>query len=245
MNQEIEYAQMLEVPVSTVSVVKKKNLFKRKNVKEDDELKEQVVDSVNERMGDYVYAEDLTVPPQEGKKAFAATLADRSGKILVAEIMAACLLAVGIFLTNVFMPGSAINTFIQSLSSQSVSEAAYSDFELASVVSDLADTEVAVSAEGVITFTGECSVYPVCDGTVSAVTQDSTGYYTVSVSHTSAFTSVITGLTTVYNAQGDSVKGNIPVGYTDGSGEVSVSMYNGGELLNCYTLSGTVPVWNP
>lgn len=30
MNQELEYAQMLEVPVSTVSVVKKKSIFKKK-----------------------------------------------------------------------------------------------------------------------------------------------------------------------------------------------------------------------
>ena len=56
MDQELEYAQMLEVPVSTVNVVKKKPIFKKKEQKDDDVLKEQVVDSVNERMGDYVYA---------------------------------------------------------------------------------------------------------------------------------------------------------------------------------------------
>ncbi|MCD7728471.1 MAG: M23 family metallopeptidase [Clostridia bacterium] len=241
---ELEYAQMLEVPVSTVSVVKKKNLFKRKQ-KEDEELKEQVVDSVNERMGDYVFAEDLSVPPDTDKKAFAATLGDRSGRILVAEIVAACLLAVGIFLTNVFMANSAINTFIKSLSAtNTTTEAAYTDFELVSVVSDLSDAEIAVSSDGVITFTSACCVYPVCDGEIASVTQQSTGSYVVSVEHTSAFVSVITGLTTVYYSEGDTVKGNIPVGYTDGSGEVSVSMYNDGVLLNCYTLSGTVPVWN-
>ncbi|MCD8372093.1 MAG: M23 family metallopeptidase [Clostridia bacterium] len=245
MNDELEYAQMLEVPVSTVSVVKKKNLFKRKNARDDEELKEQVVDSVNERLGDYVFAEDLSVPPkEEGKKAFAATISDRAGKILVAEIVAACLLAVGIFLTNVFMANSVINTFIKSLSAETTAEASYSEFQLVSVVSDLADAEVSVSAEGVITFTADCCVYPVCDGTVASVTQNTAGLYTVKVEHTSAFTSVITGLSAVYYSQGESVKGNIPVGYTDGSGEVSVSMYNGGELLNCYTLSGALPVWN-
>ena len=48
MNQELDYAEMLEIPVSTVNVVKKKglNLFKRKAEKElqpQDDLKELVV----------------------------------------------------------------------------------------------------------------------------------------------------------------------------------------------------------
>ncbi len=245
MNQELEYAQMLEVPVSTVSVVKKKSVFKRRpREEEEDNLKEQVVDSVNERMGDYVYAEDLSVPPKPEKSAFAATLSDKSGKILMIEIVAACLLAVGIFLTNVFMPNSAINTFITSLTQESTTEAAYTDFELNSVVSDLSDAEVSVSDSGVITFTAECAVYPVTNGEVATVTELESGGYSVEIAHTSSFRSVMSGLTQVYYEPGDTVLGNIPVGYSDGSREVSVSMYNDGELLNCYTLSGTVPVWN-
>lgn len=245
MNKELEYAQMLEVPVSTVSVVKKKSLFKRKDTKEED-IKEQVVDSVNERMGDYVFSEDLTeTPAEKPQSTFLTTIKDKSGKILIAEIAAACLIAVGIFLTNVFMPTSAINTFIQSLSSAGgTAEASYYDFELTSVVSELSDAEVEVSAEGVITFTADCAVYPVCDGTLSAVTAEDTGLYTVKIAHTSSFSSIITGLTTVYYSEGDSVAGNIPVGYSSGSSEVSVSMYNGGTLLNCYYLNGAVPVWN-
>lgn len=244
MDQELEYAQMLEVPVSTVNVVKKKPIFKKKEQKDDDVLKEQVVDSVNERMGDYVYAEDLTVPPKAEKGAFAATLADKSGKILIIEVAAACLLAIGIFLTNVFMPNSAINSFIVGLTAEEVTEAAYSEFELYPVVSELSDAEVSVSESGVITFTGEGAVYPVAGGEVVAVTQGSDGTYSVEVAHTSIFRSVVGGLTNVYYSVGDEVAGNIPVGYSDGSSQVSVSMYNDGELLNCYTLTGALPVWN-
>ncbi len=244
MDQELEYAQMLEVPVSTVNVVKKKPIFKKKEQKDDDVLKEQVVDSVNERMGDYVYAEDLTVPPKAEKGAFAATLADKSGKILIIEVAAACLLAIGIFLTNVFMPNSAINSFIIGLTAEEVTEAAYSEFELYPVVSELSDAEVSVSESGVITFTGEGAVYPVAGGEVVAVTQGSDGTYSVEVAHTSIFRSVVGGLTNVYYSVGDEVAGNIPVGYSDGSSQVSVSMYNDGELLNCYTLTGALPVWN-
>lgn len=243
MDQQLEYAQMLEVPVSTVSVVKKKPFFKKK-AKGEDDLKEQVVDSVNERMGDSVCPEDLTVPPrQETKSAFAATLADRSGRVLVAEIAAACLLAVGIFLTNVFMPTSAINTFIRSITDPVPAEAAYTDFELFPVVSALSDAEVSVSDSGVITFTADCAVYPVTEGEVAAVTELENGY-SVEIAHTSAFRSVINGLTEVYCSVGDEVAGNVPVGYSDGSAEVSVSMYNGGEPINGYTLSGALPVWN-
>ena len=244
MNQELEYAQMLEVPVSTVSVVKKKSIFKKKP-KNDDDLKEQVVDSVNERMGDYVYSEDISVPPKPEKTtAFSATFADKSGRILIIEVAAACLLAIGIFLTNVFMPNSAINSFILSLSVEEVTEAAYTDFDLYPVVSPLSDAEVAVSDTGVITFTENCAVYPVTEGEVASVTELSDGRFSVEIAHTSVFRSVISGLTNAYCAVGDKVEGNIPVGYSDGSAEVSVSMYNDGALINGYTLSGALPVWN-
>lgn len=244
MNQELEYAQMLEVPVSTVSVVKKKPIFKKKEQKDDESLKEKVVESVNERMGDYVYSEDLTEPPRPQKGAFAATLSDRSGRVLVIEVAAACLLAIGIFLTNVFMPGSAINSFIAGISAEQPVEASYTEFELFPVISELSDAEVSVSESGVITFTGEGAVYPVADGTIASVTTLSDGTYSAEVAHTSVFRSIVSGLTDVYYSVGDRVAGNIPVGYSDGGAQVSVTMYNDGELLDCYTLSGALPVWN-
>lgn len=244
MNQELEYAQMLEVPVSTVSVVKKKPIFKKKEKSDDETLKEQVVESVNERMGDYVYAEDISVPPKAEKGAFAATLADRSGKILVIEVVAACLLAIGIFLTNVFMPNSAINSFIVGLTAEEVNEAAYTEFELYPVVSDLSDATVTVSDSGIITLTGEGAVYPVAEGEVASVTQSSDGNYSVEIAHTSVFRSIISGLTNVYSAVGTAVAGNIPVGYSNGTSNVTVSMYNEGALISGYTLSGALPVWN-
>ena len=221
-----------------------KSIFKKKP-KNDDDLKEQVVDSVNERMGDYVYSEDISVPPKPEKTtAFSATFADKSGRILIIEVAAACLLAIGIFLTNVFMPNSAINSFILSLSAEEVTEAAYTDFDLYPVVSPLSDAEVAVSDTGVITFTENCAVYPVTEGEVASVTELSDGRFSVEIAHTSVFRSVISGLTNAYCAVGDKVEGNIPVGYSDGSAEVSVSMYNDGALINGYTLSGALPVWN-
>lgn len=249
MEQELDYAEMLEIPVSTVNVVKKKSAFKRKSAKKiqpaygGEDLKELVVDSVNERVGAYVYPEDLTDIPKPAKR-----VREENGggsKIILTELIAVCLLATAIFLTNIFMPSSVINTFINSLTEGSFveTEPVYSEIKLSPVVSELAEADVTMTDGGIICFTGKSSVYPVCEGTVSAVTADDGGY-TVQIAHTSSFSSVVTGLTEVYSAKGDKVKANIPFAYSDGGSEVRVSMYDGETLLNCYTLSGEVPVWN-
>ncbi len=241
---ELEYAQMLEIPVSTVNVVKKRSLFSRKP-KPADDLKDRVVESVNDRLGEpdyvgngYVATEDLTAPPEQPKKSKGV-----AGKILIAEAAAACLIAAGIFLTNVFVPNTAINTFMGSLTAVKEKEAAYNEITLTSVVSELSDAEIAVTDDGVIHFTEKATVYPVCDGEIASVSQ-AEGAYTVKIAHTSKFSSVITGLDTVYAKVGDNVKANLPFAYSNGEKEVRVSMYDGDTLLNCYTLSGAVPVWN-
>ena len=122
-------------------------------------------------------------------------------------------------------------------------EASYNQFKLTSVVSELSDADVAVTDDGVIHFTQKAAVYPVCDGEVASVTKTDS-LYTVKIAHTSKFVSVITGLDTVYAAEGDEVKSNLPFAYSEGKNEVRVSMYDGDTLLKCYTLSGAVPVWN-
>ncbi len=249
MNEGLDYAQMLEIPVSTVSVVKKKPLFRRRNKREED-LKDKVLESVNERAsatdeeafaaydGAYTATEELACPEEnKGKRDGFMT------KFLIAEGVAACLIAAGIFVTNMLVPNTAINAFMGSISAVPEEEAAYYEFTLSPVVSGLSDAEISVSADGVISFTDEASVYPVCGGEVASITS-SGGLYTVKIAHTSTFSSVFTGLTTVYAAEGDELASNLPFAYTDGQSEVKVSMYDGETLLNCYTLSGVVPVWN-
>ncbi len=244
-NEGLEYAQMLEIPVSTVNVVKKKSWFSRKSNKSDD-LKDSVVVSVNAKLDGeapqdekgFVETEDLNVPPAKKKNKLGV-----SGSVLICETVAACLLAAGIFLTNIFVPNTAINTFVGNLTAVKQKEAAYNQFTLTSPVSDLSDAEVSVTADGVIHFTDNTNVYPLCNGEVASVSE-SDGLYTVKIAHTSTFCSVITGLDTVYAGVGDDVKGNLPIAYSKGESEVRVSMYDGDTLLNCYTLAGAVPVWN-
>ena len=252
MDQELDYAEMLEIPVSTVNVVKKKSLFKRKTAEKNvqapelgqDELKERVVESVNERVGAFVYSEDLSEQPEEKKKKTLKFGKDKASRVLIGELVAVCVIAVAIFLTNIFMPTSAINTFIGSFSkSKAASEPDYIDFELSSVVSELSDVDVQVADAGYLFFKAESCVYPVCDGTVSSIINDE-GLYTVQIAHTSKFSSVVTGVSSVYCSKGDKVRSNLPFAFSDGKNEVKISLYNGDKLLTCYTLSGEVPVWN-
>ena len=314
MNEEIEYAEMLEIPVSTVNVVKKKN--RRVRGKNAPNLKERLISRVNNRVGDpdysraapadalaqdplYAAAENAALedaaqnsplpesevnayaysdggermdtvllsdePAEKGwrkkKKlrfseedaAFEGELSEnesgryamktpserRSGVFLTVEFALACALCGTIFLTNVFVPQSAINTFFRSLMPAAAEQAdtrVYSDFTLTSIVSELSDAEITVSPTGVLTFTDECCVYPAVDGKVASVLKNSDGTYDVKISHTDSFYGVIGGLDYVYYQTGDKVYANVPVGYSKGETAVRVMMYSGDELLNCYTV---------
>jgi hypothetical protein len=187
---------------------------------------------------DFLRTENITDMP----KAEAKQKMDRASKVLFGETVAACLIAGGIFLTNIFLPSTAINTFVGSLTQTEAEEAAYNEFTLSSVVSELSDVTVTKSSDGVICFTDKTLVYPVCGGEVANVSQ-ADGLYTVKIAHTSTFSSVVTGLTQVYSGVGESVASNVPFAYSAGDNEVRVSMYDGETLLSCYTLSGVVPVW--
>ncbi len=305
MNEEIEYAEMLEIPISTVNVVRKKRSRKRKEARptparayKSPDLKESVIAQVNGKLtAAPVKEEQITadaalfaesansagrldfneIPERidtvrlysEGERPFESdfhldpseyeftdddfeneggryennlkNLPSRGVRIaLGAEFALACALCGAIFLTNVFMPNSAINTFFRSLDGSNVAaidNRAYSDFTLSGVVSDFSNVELTLSPEGVLTLQDECHVYPVADGKVSAVIKDADGFYTLKISHSDTFTGVIGGLEQVYYAEGDEIKANVPVGYSGGETEVQVTMYSSGQLLNCFELT--------
>ena len=307
MNEEIEYAEMLEIPVSTVNVVRKKRSRARKveNPKQREpllsqnaDLKESVIAQVNDKLtpdGDsastitadaVLFAEgansrgniDFDIPDRiDTVRLYSATekksrkdalflqpenydfnnedFENNEGRyetnceqepkkrlraFLGAEFAACCALCGAIFLTNVFMPGSAINTFFHSLegkNASSIDSRTYSDFTLTPVVSELSDAELVLSPTGILSFTDECHVYPTANGKVSAVTQNADGTYTLKISHSDSFTGIIGGLNSVYYQVGDEVKANVPVGFSSGETEVQVTLYSDGELLNCFQLT--------
>ena len=250
MSETIDYAEMLEIPVSTLNVTKKSR--KKKN----DELKDRVVESVNER----VSPEPEEPPVASGENVIDYGEFDRAeekparvhkrfleSRLLMAEFVAVVALCAAILLTNIFWPSSAINTFFRGLiegqpASAAPDERTYSELTLGSVVSD--DGIVcSVSETGVLTFTGECSVYAPYGGIVQSVTENE-GTYTMEIEHTTSFSTVVSGLTSIYLAAGDTVYATIPVGYCAG-GEVSVSMYDNGSLISAYTVNEQNDiVWN-
>ena len=314
MNEEIEYAEMLEIPVSTVNVVKKKRGRKRKaepleptaqaSPVDAPNLKESVIAQVNGKMQQDPIVENAALENEiTAEAALFAESANSSGElnfgeiperidtvrlysarekafrkeialsaeeyafenenelndvgryefnhetkaekrvriVLGAEFALACALCGAIFLTNVFMPGSAINTFFRALDGSAQTNKTdtriYTDFTLSGVVNDFSDTELNLSPTGILSFTDECHVYPAADGKVSAVTKNEDGTYTLKIAHSDTFTGVIDGLDQVYYQEGEAVKTNVPVGYSYGEAEVQVTMYSGGALLNCFELT--------
>ena len=309
MNEEIEYAEMLEIPVSTVNVVRKKRARKRKaqpattsasNTDLKDALIEQVNDkifqendSTNTENSDEITADSalfaesanaqgnvdfgdiperidtvrLYSARENARKKEIRLLAEeysidgddfeneggryetkretkqekRARIILGTEFAAACALCGAIFLTNVFMPGSGINTFFRALDGSpdaaSADTRTYTDFTLSNVVSDFSSAQLTISPTGILSFTEECCVYPAADGKVSSVTREEDGTYTLKIAHSDTFTAVYNGLDQVYYEEGSEVKANVPVAYSGGEAEVQVTMYSGGVLLNCFELT--------
>jgi hypothetical protein len=281
MNQEIEYAEMLEIPVSTVNVERKKKRGRKKAAEpvkqaSSPDLKETVIAQVNDKItadadlfaegansqGRVEFdaipervdtirlysADDLSfdenvpfenkdnayIPPNESRSERRARIA------LGVEFAAACALCGAIFLTNVFMPGSAVNTFFRTLTTNNAAKTdtrTYADFTLSGVVSDFSDVELTLSPTGILTLQDTCCIYPVADGKVSEVMQNEDGTYTLKVSHSDTFTGVFEGLDCVYYAEGETIKANVPVGFTDGETPVQITMYSRGELLNCFEIT--------
>ncbi len=247
MNEELDYAEMLEIPVETVTVKRKE---KKRRTKEPD-LQEQLVEQVNDRLeevpaeeDDPLYAESTPIErvrePKANRKKWTKWL-------LIGEFAAVCALCATIFLTNIFMTDSGINTFVRGLfqgNASAVDTRTYSDFKLSPVVNDYTDAEIAVSETGVLSFTAKCSVYAPCTGTVASVNGNKETGYTVELKHSDSFSTIMSGLDTVYMAQGDTARSNIPLGYSDGEGEIRVMFYSDGTLLNCCTVGDDGLSWS-
>ena len=257
MNGSIDYAEMLEIPVNTLNVTKKRG---KKRRGEAEDLKERALGSVNEKVAeaegeqprvaqeenvvDYGAPPDL--PPEPAQEKPQPRFLEN--KLLLGEFIAVCALCAVIFLTNIFVTNSAINTFVRDLWNGSETATAdtrtYEDFTLSPVVNEYTDVELAVSDTGVMSFTAACSVYAPCAGEVSAVNGDAENGYTIELKHSDSFSTVMSGLTSVYFAVGEDVRSNVPLAYTDGTHPVRVTFYEDGTLLNCYTVSEDGLAWS-
>jgi hypothetical protein len=174
---------------------------------------------------------------QDNQKSARSRREKRNAWIVGIEFAACVALCTGIFLTNVLYPNSAINTFFKTLGqSQQTDVRTYADFTLSSILSE-EDATLNLSPTGILSFTEEGCVYPAVDGSVTEVSQNADGTWTVKISHSPTFSEIITGLSYAACSVGSTVKSNVPVGYSDGTKEVQLSMYEDGALLNCFYLT--------
>lgn len=267
MNEKLQYATMLEIPVNTCNItykpVKKKKTRKRRS--DPEEVKRELLEKVNSaaeadaaenyapekqpehEAPEYRPAEAVHtgIPVVTEQPAVRKERKKLTFSVVTAELVIVGVLLAVIFLTGAFYPQSGINAVMQSIfggntAEEPVDERLYGEF--APVVNYEGETAPVVE-NGVMTLPAAGSVYAPCEGEVAAVYTSEDGKYTVEIAHSENFSSVITGLDFVYSQVGDPVYGTIPVGY---AGETDFTMCFKGEdgaVITDYTVSDNAVVW--
>ena len=222
---------------------------REKRKKGEPDLKEQLIEDVNERVNavqdDPAYAESTPIAraPEETRRE------RTQRRILLGEFIAACALCATIFFHQ-HLPARERRQHLparplRGRARRSTADTrVYTDFALSPLVNDSVEAEIAVSDTGVLSFTAQASVYPPADGTLLSVNGDAETGYTVEVGHSDSFSTIVSGLDTVYFAAGDELKATIPMGFSDGEGEVRVMFYSDGSLINGCTVSEDGLAWS-
>lgn len=256
MNDKLQYATMLEIPVNTTNITFKPAKKRRKSKKQSENL-----DTVKEELMQKVNAETETAEsdntlepavinetePNETAKEYVSASVHKKGKrplfkfsAITVEVIAVFALIATIFLTNAFYENSAINVFMKKVfspsSAQTVQEKTYADF------SPVMNFNGEFSLEGgIISCTGSGAVYAATDGKVSSVIKEEDGTFTMNIAHSGLFSSKISGLSYAYLGEGDSVYGNIPVGYVSGGFTMCFNSDDG--LITDYTIENSAVLW--
>lgn len=237
MKDGIEYAEMLGMTVSSCDVVVKPARRKKKrNVKEEVMAKVNEIEEAKESEVK-VQTEDLEEYQEVGeikeKKRF-------KFDVIYIQGLAIFALIVTILLTNIFWEDSGINTLFKNAFGQNAEEVdarTYLSFSAKSPSDELSSEVV----NGVMTFSGKGALYPVCDGKVTSIVEED-GKYTLTISHSDSFKTVISGADFVYTEAQAEVYGYIPVCYVAG-GEANVYMYDNDELVTNYIVEDGVIIW--
>ena len=227
----LDYLEMLEVPVNSCDVVIKPAKRKKRNVVD------EVIDKVNQEA---VPQKPKRVKLKKSKPITSeetAIVKSTKFDIVSVQVVAIFALIVGIILTNIFWENSGMNNLLKTVFGESEikNTAVYSSF---SPLAPTKDGEISLDG-GVMTFSSG-SVYSPCDGIIDNVIKTD-NLYTVTVRHSDTFSTVISGLEHCYAQEGEKVYGTLPVGYS--SSQVKVSMFDSDAILTCYTLSGDEILW--
>lgn len=256
MNEKLQYATMLEIPVNTTNITYKPIKRRNKSKKQAENLetvKEELMQKVNaeSETSDISENADIVVPAENAQQEMAEEYASASVhkkkrkslfkfSAITVEIVAVFALIATIFLTNAFYENSAINVFMKKVFSPTaetvVKEKTYADF--APVMNF--NGEMSLDG-GIISCTGSGAVYAAADGKVSSVIKEEDGTFTMNIAHSGLFSSKISGLSYAYLGVGDSVFGNIPVGYVKGG--FTMCFNADGAVITDYTLEDSAVLW--
>ena len=266
MNEKLQYAKMLDMPVtSTVTHKKQKKSFFKKMKKIDEEkIKESVIDKVNAENQETMLnkTDEISDINSEVKETILSTKTDdvmddsvtsrvtkkRKEKkrfkwnVIATQLSVIAVLSLGILVTNALMPNSGLNVFFEQVfgTGESVDVRTYDEFTLKFHPSNSSSLTL---ENGVVSIGEVGSIYAPCDGVVVNASLGEDGKYTVEISHSQNFKSVISGLDRVYASKDGKILKNIPVGYLS-EGKATVCFYHGDDaVIVNFTLSDDAVVW--
>lgn len=267
-NEQINYADMIEVPVNTCTVTTlpapKKRARKRKVTAED--LKSAVIEKVNG--AEVEVAQDTAVVTDGDSEVaeFVKSVAEKNlaingveieieqedfiakssakkfstKKRIVVGVLAVVVLAVATLGAGILTDSLGLTAYFGEVFAPTQETVLeYDDYQAG--LPCLMPSAITVS-EGVMSVASKGSVYASTDGTVSKVLYED-GKYSLEIVHGEDFRTVISGLDYSYVAEGDGVFGKIPVGYSLGEG-YTVCLYSASGLITDYDISGGTVSWN-
>ncbi|MBR3804844.1 MAG: hypothetical protein IKJ14_05835 [Clostridia bacterium] len=249
---DMEYLKMLEIPVNSSEVtfkptrktkkdvkkqvIQKVNLQSCETVENQKPERKSILKSLKEK--NFFKSKTPKVKRVKQEKPKSSVEIKNTGFDVVSmQVVTIFVLIVGIILTNIFVDNSGINRLMRSVFAKNDAkiERSYSDF---TALSPTKSGNVSLS-DGVMTIS-KGSVYSPCDGVVESLTEED-GKYILTVSHSDSFSSVISGLESVYLSVGDNVYSTIPVGYSEQT--AYVSMFDNDSILTGYTVDDDKIVW--
>lgn len=272
MNEKLQYATMLEIPVNTCNVTYKRSGLKRgrkKKAESPEEIKEKLLEKVNsenyeENAADTVRVEeslnaeaaltDTALPvTDEAETAIAETedaeylsakvRVNKPKRVFKFSVFTAEIVAAIALVAIIFLTNAVYSDSAINVFMRRVFAPASATEKTYSDFTPVMRYSGDMTLNGgVVSYTGSGSVYAACDGTVLSVTEEADGTYTMTVAHSEKFSSRISGLKYAYLGKGDCVFGTIPVGYAEENG-FSMCFAAEDVLLTDYRVENDAVIW--
>lgn len=237
MNEKLQYAEMLNIPVNTSTITYKphrKSLFKKK--KDADKIKDELISKINADVtadssqtqpelkavsaaGEQTVKDDEHAAPQSYTPTVSIVKEKKKRREIKVNVIGVELAVIGVLaaiicLTSALVPTSGLNVFFKEVFSSSQSQASdkrtYGDFQAALPVS----SDSLKIENGIMTISGGSTVYSPCDGKVTELNfNKETKKYDMVITHNDNFKTVLKGVDYAYSEIGGSVFSNIPVAY--------------------------------